>query len=57
VPDRLARVGSADEARGPSLVPVTELALRDTRPGAPTPEGGRAQLAYLERAAEAMAAG
>ena len=57
VPDGLERVGSPEEARGPALVQVTALAPKDSRPGKPTLEGGRAQLAYLERAVEALEAG
>ncbi|MBI5547183.1 MAG: 4-hydroxythreonine-4-phosphate dehydrogenase PdxA [Deltaproteobacteria bacterium] len=52
--DRLARVDSADQARGPSLVRVTRLALREARPGRPSAAGGRAQLAFLERALDAL---
>jgi hypothetical protein len=44
VRDRLARVETAGEADAPSLVEVSALAQRDSRPGKPTPEGGRAQL-------------
>jgi len=57
VSDRLARIGGLDEIRGPSLLPVTSLRAADARPGKPTLEGGRAQLAYLERAAEALEGG
>jgi 4-hydroxythreonine-4-phosphate dehydrogenase len=57
VDDRLEHVDSAAEARGPALVPVTRLAARDRRPGRPTLEGGKAQLAYLEKAVDALQAG
>lgn len=41
----------------PTLVEVTALAARDRRPGRPTPEGGRAQYAYLSAAIDAARAG
>ncbi len=57
VADKLERISSADEAEGASLVEVSALAARDCRPGKPTAEGGRAQLAYLERAVSALESG
>src|SRR5262249_9772830 len=41
----------------PGLVPVTRLAPADRVPGRPTPAGGEAQVAYLEAAVRAAAAG
>lgn len=52
--DRLERVALASQAKGPSLIGVTSLAERDTRPGRPTAPGGRAQLSFLERAIDAL---
>jgi 4-hydroxythreonine-4-phosphate dehydrogenase len=57
VPDRLDLVDSPDRARGASLVSVSRLAPADTRAGRPTPAGARAQLAYFERAVDAIQAG
>jgi 4-hydroxythreonine-4-phosphate dehydrogenase len=57
VKDTLARVALASEAIGPTLVPVTCLCERDARFGSPTAAGGRAQLAYFERAMQAVAEG
>jgi 4-hydroxythreonine-4-phosphate dehydrogenase len=60
VPDRLRRVSDAAQVASTgaaSLVTVSALAARDCRPGHPTEEGGRAQLAYLERAADALVLG
>ena len=57
VKDRLQRVAVPSEARGPALVPVSALSARDSRPGKPGPAGGRAQLAYLERAITALKEG
>jgi 4-hydroxythreonine-4-phosphate dehydrogenase len=42
---------------GGALVPVTELAARDVRPGKPTRAGAGAQLAYLEWAFDALGRG
>lgn len=42
---------------GGALVAVTRLPARALRPGRPAPEGGAAQLAYLEAAFEAVRAG
>ncbi len=59
-PDRLRRAETAREAAelgAPSLVPVTELAERDCRPGKPTEEGGKAQLRFFESAVDAVAEG
>lgn len=39
---------------GGALVEVTRLGAADRRPGKPSPEGGRAQLAYLEAAFAAV---
>jgi 4-hydroxythreonine-4-phosphate dehydrogenase len=44
-------------ASGGAIVRVTRLAAADRRPGAPTPAGGVAQLAYLEAAFAALADG
>jgi len=55
--DPLARADSAQEARGPAIVPVGRLAARDRRPGKPSEAGGRAQLAFLEQATRAVEAG
>ncbi len=57
VADALHRCGRVSEVERPALIPVTALAEKDARPGAPSPAGGRAQLAYLERACEALEAG
>ena len=57
VVDRLDRVALASRATGPALVPVTALSDRDTCPGRPSAAGGRAQLAYFERAMQAVAEG
>ena len=57
VPDTLERIQGPAEARGPSLVAVSALAGADARPGRPTAAGGRAQLAYLEQAVEALEQG
>jgi 4-hydroxythreonine-4-phosphate dehydrogenase len=43
--------------RGGALVRVTRLAAADRRPGAPSPAGGAASLAYLEAAFGAVIAG
>src|SRR5512140_768867 len=53
---RLPRVaaGAALPRRGGALVEVTALAPGDVRPGRPTAAGGRAQLAFLEAAFEAV---
>jgi 4-hydroxythreonine-4-phosphate dehydrogenase len=42
---------------GGALVQVTSLAERDVRPGKPTAAGGRAQLAFLEAAFDAVRSG
>ena len=55
--DRLERASDPREGGGATLVPVTALAERDARPGRPTVRGGRAQLAFLERAVEALQKG
>ncbi|MFN7130967.1 MAG: 4-hydroxythreonine-4-phosphate dehydrogenase PdxA [Myxococcales bacterium] len=57
VPDRLRRVTSVEEADGPSLVEVTALAAKDAEPGRPGLGGARAQLAFLEKATDALVAG
>lgn len=54
VPDCLERRALASEAKGPALVPVTALRDSDLRPGKPTAAGGRAQLAFFERALDAV---
>ncbi len=43
--------------RGGALVPVTELRAADASPGRPTAAGGRAQLAFLEAAFDAVRRG
>jgi 4-hydroxythreonine-4-phosphate dehydrogenase len=43
--------------RGGALVAVTALPAGDVRPGRPTPGGGRAQLAFLEAAFDAVRRG
>jgi 4-hydroxythreonine-4-phosphate dehydrogenase len=43
--------------RGGALVAVSRLSARDVRPGRPTPAGGRAQLAFLEAAFQAVRRG
>jgi len=43
--------------RGGGLVPVTELAAKDARPGKPTRAGAGAQLSYLEWAFDAVTRG
>ena len=47
----------AAPGRSGGLVPVTELAAKDARPGKPTRAGAGAQLAYLERAFDAVGRG
>lgn len=54
VRDRLKRVATVEEVDGPSLVEVSALSDRDARPGRPSIAGARAQLAYLERATDAL---
>jgi 4-hydroxythreonine-4-phosphate dehydrogenase len=52
---RLPRVAPGEPLpAGGALVEVTRLAAADRRPGRPSPEGGRAQLAYLEAAFAAV---
>jgi 4-hydroxythreonine-4-phosphate dehydrogenase len=57
VPDRLERRALASAATGPALVPVTTLREKDLQPGKPTAAGGRAQLAFFERALDAVLEG
>jgi 4-hydroxythreonine-4-phosphate dehydrogenase len=55
---RLPRLSAAEPLpRGGALVAVTALGAGDVRPGRPTPAGGRAQLAFLEAAFEAVRRG
>jgi 4-hydroxythreonine-4-phosphate dehydrogenase len=59
-PDLAATVvvfGDPALSDAPGLVPVTRLAAADRVPGRPTPEGGAAQVAYLEAAIQAAVAG
>lgn len=60
VPDHLARVSEAGALAAldrPALVQIGALAPGDALSGQPSPAGGRAQLSWLRRAAEALAAG
>lgn len=55
---RLPRIPAGDPLpRGGALVAVTALAAGDVRPGRPTPAGGKAQLAFLTAAFEAVRRG
>ena len=52
-----AAAGAPGALDGASLVEVTRLAEAEAAPGRPTPAGGHAQVAYLEAAVRAIAAG
>jgi 4-hydroxythreonine-4-phosphate dehydrogenase len=54
VPDRLSRGQGLSHIDRPTLVPVTALPASKARPGHPSRDGAFAQLAYLERAADAL---